>query len=106
MTVRRYFLPLAAALIACAPTGASAGADDVGPKTSAATSAASAKGERFVIRELRQADRDLNRGDPRINVLFDTRKGRTWVLQYSRLPRGNAQGYVWVEIPQKKPFGR
>ncbi len=105
MNAGRFFIPDAAALIALAPLGASGGADDTGPGPQASDGAAGT-GTRFVIRELRQADRDLNHADPRINVLFDTAKGRSWVLRYQKLPGSNEQGYVWVEIPRAKRRGK
>jgi hypothetical protein len=52
---------------------------------------------------LDQADRDLTKGDPRINMMFDTQTGRSWILEYSRRPDSNEEGYVWVEVPYAKP---
>ena len=52
---------------------------------------------------LDQADRDLAKGDPKINMMFDTQTGRSWILEYSRKPNSNEQGYVWVEVPYAKP---
>ncbi len=59
------------------------------------------RGTRFVILELHQAQRNLDSGDPRINLMFDSKSGKTWVLQYSRLPGTGDYGYVWVEVPQR-----
>ncbi|HET6618425.1 MAG TPA: hypothetical protein VFG64_00700 [Dongiaceae bacterium] len=59
--------------------------------------------QRFVLIVLDQADRDLTKGDPRINMMFDTQTGRSWILEYSRKPDSNEQGYVWVEVPYAKP---
>jgi len=59
--------------------------------------------QRFVLIVLDQADRDLAKGDPKINMMFDTQTGRSWILEYSRKPNSNAQGYVWVEVPYAKP---
>ncbi|HEX6119094.1 MAG TPA: hypothetical protein VFZ03_06540 [Dongiaceae bacterium] len=59
--------------------------------------------QRFVLIVLDQADRDLTKGDPRINMMFDTQTGRSWILEYSRKPGSNEQGYVWVEVPYAKP---
>ncbi len=56
-------------------------------------------GDRYVILEAYQADRNLNKGDPRINLLFDTKERRSWVLRHTRVPGTNELGYVWVEIP-------
>jgi hypothetical protein len=59
--------------------------------------------QRFVLIVLDQADRDLAKGNPKINMMFDTQTGRSWVLEYSRKPDSNEQGYVWVEVPYAKP---
>jgi hypothetical protein len=59
--------------------------------------------QRFVMSVLDQADRDLTKGDPRINMMFDTQTGRSWILEYSPKPNSNEQGYVWVEVPYAKP---
>ena len=59
--------------------------------------------QRFVLIVLDQADRDLGKGDPRINMMFDTQTGRSWILEYARKPGSNEQGYVWVEVPYAKP---
>ena len=59
--------------------------------------------QRFVLIVLDQADRDLVKGDPKVNMMFDTQTGRSWVLEYTRKPDSNEQGYVWVEVPYAKP---
>jgi hypothetical protein len=59
--------------------------------------------QRFVLIVLDLADRDLTKGDPKINMMFDTQTGRSWILEYSRKPHSNEQGYVWVEVPYAKP---
>jgi hypothetical protein len=59
--------------------------------------------QRFVLIVLDQADRDLAKSDPKINMMFDTQTGRSWILEYSRKPNSNEQGYVWVEVPYAKP---
>ncbi len=59
--------------------------------------------QRFVLIVLDQADRDLAKGDPKINMMFDTQTGRSRILEYSRKPNSNEQGYVWVEVPYAKP---
>ena len=58
---------------------------------------------RFVLIVLDQADRDLTKGDSRINMMFDTQTGRSWILEYARKPNSNEQGYVWVEVPYAHP---
>ncbi|HEV8390723.1 MAG TPA: hypothetical protein VGQ35_12820, partial [Dongiaceae bacterium] len=45
--------------------------------------------QRFVLIVLDQADRDLTKGDPKINMMFDTQTGRSWILEYSRKPNSN-----------------
>ena len=45
--------------------------------------------QRFVLIVLDQADRDLAKGDPKINMMFDTQTGRSWILEYSRKPNSN-----------------
>ncbi len=59
--------------------------------------------QRFVLIVLDQADRDIAKGDPRINMMFDTQTGRSWILEYASKPNSNEQGYVWVEVPYAKP---
>lgn len=59
--------------------------------------------QRFVLIVLDQVDRDLTKGDPKINMMFDTQTGRSWILEFSRKPNSNEQGYVWVEVPYTKP---
>jgi hypothetical protein len=59
--------------------------------------------QRFVLIVLDQADRDLTKGDSRINMMFDTQTGRSWILEHARKPDSNEQGYVWVEVPYAKP---
>ena len=71
--------------------------------TYATTPIAQSLSQRFVLIVLDQADRDLTRGDPKINMMFDTQTGRSWILQYSRKPNSNEEGYVWVEVPYAKP---
>lgn len=71
--------------------------------TYAPTPVAQPLSQRFVLIVLDQADRDLAKGDPKINMMFDTQTGRSWILEYSRKPNSNEQGYVWVEVPYAKP---
>ena len=73
--------------------------------TLATTPVTEALSQRFVLIVLDQADRDLAKGDPKINMMFDTQTGRSWILEYSRKPDSNEQGYVWVEVPYAKPPG-
>jgi len=59
--------------------------------------------ERFAVVVLDQPDRDLLHASPRINMMFDSRTGRSWILEYSRKPGSNEEGYVWVEVPLAAP---
>lgn len=54
---------------------------------------------RYALRVMYQPERDLNNADPHINVLIDTRTGRSWVLRYVKMPDSHERGYVWVEVP-------
>jgi hypothetical protein len=67
------------------------------------TPAAQPLSQRFVLIVFDQVNRDLTKGDPKINMMFDTQTGRSWILEYSRKPDSNEQGYVWVEVPYAKP---
>jgi hypothetical protein len=71
--------------------------------TYAPTPVAQPLSQRFVLIVLDQVDRDLTKGDPKINMMFDTQTGRSWILEYSHKPNSNEQGYVWVEVPYAKP---
>jgi hypothetical protein len=93
----RYVLALTLALAAL--TGPAAAQDDI----TSPTPIAAPLSQRFVLIVLDQADRDLTKGDSRINMMFDTQTGRSWILEYSRKPNSNEQGYVWVEVPYAKP---
>jgi len=73
------------------------------PPAYAGTPVAQPISQRFVLIVLDQADRDVTKGDPRINMMFDTQTGRSWILEYSRKPDSNEEGYVWVEVPYAKP---
>ena len=56
-------------------------------------------GQRYILMVLDQADRNLNIGSSKINVLVDTKTGKTWVLDYAIKPNSNERGFVWSEIP-------
>lgn len=98
--MHRYILVLGASLaIACAvPAWAQEHAGIYAP-----TPVAQPLSQRFVLIVLNQADRDLTKGDPTINMMFDTQTGRSWILEHSSKPGSNEQGYVWVEVPYAKP---
>jgi len=99
----RYVMPrvLPLLLVVTALTGPAAAQDST--YTVSPTPVAAPLSQRFVLIVLDQADRDLTKGDPKINMMFDTQTGRSWVLEYSRKPDSNKQGYVWVEVPYAKP---
>jgi hypothetical protein len=96
------FSVLAAMAVATSAGATSAAAED-NTYTYAPTPVAQPLSQRFVLIVLDQADRDLTKGDPKINMMFDTQTGRSWILEYSRKPNSNEQGYVWVEVPYAKP---
>ena len=56
-------------------------------------------GQRYILMVLDQADRNLSIGSSKINVLVDTKTGKTWVLDYAIKPNSNERGFVWSEIP-------
>ena len=93
-------LPLLLAMTAL--TGPAAAQDD-STYTISPTPVVAPLSQRFVIIVLDQADRDLAKGDPKINMMFDSQTGRSWILEYSGKPNSNEQGYVWVEVPYAKP---
>ena len=94
----RYVLALLAMTALAGPAAAQDSTYAVSP-----TPFAAPLSQRFVLIALDQADRDLTKGDPRINMMFDTQTGRSWILEYARKPDSNEQGYVWVEVPYAKP---
>ena len=59
--------------------------------------------QRFALIVLDQTDRDLARGSTTVNMMFDTQTGRSWILEFTRRPGSNEEGYVWVEVPYAKP---
>jgi hypothetical protein len=95
----RYGLALVLAIATMA--GSAVAQDSTG--TLSPTPLAAPLSQRFVLIVLDQADRDLGKGDPRINMMFDTQTGRSWILEYAGKPGSNQQGYVWVEVPYAKP---
>lgn len=56
-------------------------------------------GNRYVLMVLDQSDFDITKSRSTVNVLLDTRTGKTWVLQWGVKPNSNERGYVWSEIP-------
>ena len=53
-------------------------------------------GNRYILMVL---DRDLTKGSSKVNMLIDTKTGKTWVLQFGVKPNSNERGYVWSEVP-------
>ena len=100
--MRIVFIALAAAALACAgPAVAQQNyADQLTP-----TPDIEKVGGRYILMVLDQPDRDLTQGRTKVNVLVDTKTGKTWLLQYARKPNSNEQGYVWSEIPFAKAPG-
>ncbi len=92
--MRRHMIALAALVLLTTPAAA---------QELPTTPVTEPLSQRFVLIVLDQADRDLAKGDPKINMMFDTQTGRSWILEYSRKPNSNEQGYVWVEVPYAKP---
>ena len=62
-------------------------------------------GGRYVLMVLDQPDRDITKGRTKVNMLVDTKTGKTWLLEYARKPNSNEQGYVWSEVPFAKAPG-
>jgi hypothetical protein len=62
-------------------------------------------GQRYILMVLDQPDRDLTHGRTKVNMLVDTKTGKTWLLEYARKPNSNEQGYVWSEVPFAKAPG-
>ena len=56
-------------------------------------------GNRYILMVLDQPDRDLTKGSSKVNMLIDTKTGKTWVLQFGVKPNSNERGYVWSEVP-------
>jgi hypothetical protein len=56
-------------------------------------------GGRYILMVLDQPDRDLVHGRTKVNMLVDTKTGKTWLLEYARKPNSNEMGYVWNEVP-------
>ncbi|WP_162917582.1 hypothetical protein [Dongia deserti] len=95
----RYMLALG--LMALALSGTAAAQDS--PYDIVPAPVAEPLSQRFVLIVLDQADRDLTKGDSKINMMFDTQTGRSWILEYGQKPGSNEQGYVWIEVPYVRP---
>ena len=93
MTKRAAFAGIAALLVA-GPAFAQNYADELTP-----TPVIEPAGQRYILMVLDQPDRDLTKGRTKVNMLVDTKTGKTWLLEYGRKPKSNEQGYVWSEVP-------
>ena len=59
--------------------------------------------QRFVLIVLEQPDRNLDHGSAKVNMMYDTKTGRSWVLEYTVKPGSSEQGFVWSEVPYAAP---
>ena len=98
-TLRTFVIAAVAALL----SGPAVAGDltDVGKRTSLGDNTITSPNERFVILAVDQPQRDLNQSSGRLNLMFDSKEGRVWVLRYTTMPGSNETGYVWVEMPFK-----
>jgi hypothetical protein len=98
--MKRYSLViLAAAAWLGAPAAAPPVAAQDYPNSLTSTPVIEQAGNRYVLMVLDQADFDLTKSRSTVNVMLDTRTGKTWVLQWGVKPGSNERGYVWSEIP-------
>jgi len=95
--MRAAAVAVALALCGAALAGAPGDEEDAAPDGPAV--GAPVEDGRYALRVLHQPERDLDTSDPHINVMIDTRTGRTWVLRYHKMPQSHERGYVWVEVP-------
>jgi hypothetical protein len=56
-------------------------------------------GNRYILMVLDQPDRDLTKGRSKVNMLLDTKTGKTWILEFGVKAHSNENGYVWSEVP-------
>ncbi|WP_374650733.1 hypothetical protein [Dongia sp.] len=56
-------------------------------------------GNRYILMVLDQPDRDLTKGRSKVNMLLDTKTGKTWILEFGVIKGTNQNGYVWSEVP-------
>ena len=93
-------LGLAALIGTAAPAWAQNYPDELTP-----TPVIAPAGQRYILMVLDQPDRDLTIGRTKVNMLLDTKTGKTWLLQYTRKPNSNEMGFVWSEVPFAKAPG-
>jgi hypothetical protein len=104
--VRTLFNALAAAAVAVAAQAGPAAAQQNYADQLTPTPDIEKVGQRYILMVLDQPDRDLTQGRTKVNVLVDTKTGKTWILQFARKPESNEVGYVWSEIPFAKAPGQ
>jgi serine protease inhibitor ecotin len=97
--VRTLFNALAVAAVAAAVQACPASAQQNYADQLTPTPDIEKVGGRYILMVLDQPDRDLVHGRTKVNVLVDTKTGKTWLLEYARKPDSNEVGYVWSEIP-------
>lgn len=56
-------------------------------------------GNRYILMVLDQSGRDLTKGQSKVNMLLDTKTGKTWILEFGVKSHSNENGYVWSEVP-------
>jgi hypothetical protein len=56
-------------------------------------------GSRYILMVLDQPDHDLTKSRSTVNMLLDTKTGKSWILQFGVKPNSNENGYVWSEVP-------
>ena len=56
-------------------------------------------GNRYILMVLDQPQRDLTHGSSKVNMLLDTKTGKTWILEFGVKKNSNENGYVWYEVP-------
>ena len=94
MTALLRLAPAVIGLLLAAPALAQNYADELTP-----TPDIEKVGQRYILMVLDQPDRDLTHGRTKVNVLVDTKTGKTWLLEYAKKPKSNQMGYVWSEVP-------
>jgi hypothetical protein len=58
-------------------------------------------GNRYILMVLDQPQRDLTHGSSKVNMLLDTKTGKTWILEFG--VKNSQNGYIWNEVPFTPP---
>jgi hypothetical protein len=58
-------------------------------------------GNRYILMVLDQPQRDLTHGSSKVNMLLDTKTGKTWILEFG--VKNNQNGYIWNQVPFAPP---